>query len=215
MEAGFNVSFFDQKSAPYADPSLVSEFERSSRASFELGATADYLVSDLLSFSSGLMYVERGGGYRTKNPNFVYVNQFSGSQQSDAYNYLRYRLSYLELPLSVNVNVFDVLKIGKEDQRLNAFVGASALANLVSKLRYNVFEGSSDPEENWESDKIGGDEPWVFAFNTGMEWRGGPLTLYVEYSNHLTSVYDPAEAGNESFDVAMGTVSFGMGFWFL
>ena len=215
MEAGFTVSFFDQKTAPYLDPSLVEEFDKASRTSFELGATADYLVSDLFSFSSGLMYVERGGGYKTKNPDFVYVNQFSGSRESDAYNYLRYRLAYFELPLAANMDVFEILKVGKEDQRLNVFVGASAMANVGSKLRFNVFEGSSDAEEKWESEKLDAAEPLVVGFNAGIELRGGPITFYTEYSRNLSPLYDTTEPGFESFDVNMSTISFGMGIWFL
>ena len=214
MEGGFAISFFDQKNAPFFDPSLVEAFDKASRVSFELGATADYLVSDLLSFSSGLMYVERGGAYKTKNPDFVYVNQFSGSQQSDAYNYLRYKLSYIELPLSMNINLFKILNINKEDERLNIFTGASAMINTGSKLRYNVFEGSSDPEEKWESDKLDAANSFVLGFNSGIEWRGGPLTLYAEYSRNLTDLYDTTEPGFENFDVKMGTISLGMGVWF-
>lgn len=215
MEAGFTVSFFDQKNAPFPEPSMVEAFEKSARTSFELGATADYMVSDLLSFSSGLMYTERGGAYKTKNPDFVYVNQFSGSQQSDAYNYLRYRLAYVELPLSMNINLFEILKVGKEDQSLNIFAGASGMINTGSKLRYNIFEGSSDPEEKWESDKLDAANSFVFGFNSGIEWRGGPLTLYVEYSSSLSDLYDTTKPGFENFDVKMSTISFGMGIWFL
>ena len=213
MDAGLTVSFFDQKNAPYSDPTLVEEFNRAARPSFEVGATVDYIVSDLWSFSSGLVYTERGGGYRTKNPAFVYVNQFSGAQQSDAYNYLRYRLAYVELPITVNIDVFEILDVGKDDEKLNVFIGASALANVASKLRWNVFEGRSDPDEKWESEKIDGAHQLVFALNTGVEWRGGSLSIYLEYSDHLTDIYNTPGAG-ESFDVSMSTISLGMGVWF-
>ena len=214
MEGGFTISFFDQKNAPFLDPSLVEAFDKAARTSFELGATADYLVSDLLSFSSGLMYTERGGSYKTKNPDFVYVNQFSGSQQSDAYNYLRYRLSYFEIPLTANINLFELLNVGKEDQSLNVFVGGSGMVNMSSKLRYNTFEGSSDPEEKWEANDMDAANAFVFGFNSGVEWRGGPLTFYVEYSSNLSDPYDTSEPGFENFDIKMSTISLGMGVWF-
>ena len=77
-----------------------------------------------------------------------------------------------------------------------------------------IFEGSSDPEEKWESDKLEAANSFVFGLNTGIEWRGGPLTFYAEYSSNLSDLYDTTEPGFENFDIKMSTISFGMGVWF-
>ena len=209
MEFGFTASFFDQKNAPYGDPTIVEGFKKNGLASFELGVIADYAINDALGLISGFFLADRGGSYRTKNPNFVYVDQFSGNQVDDAYNYLRYKLTYLEVPVSIKL---DLMK--KSDESLNIFVGATPMLNIGSKLKYNVFEGSSDPEENWEKEKREGAEPFVLGLNAGIEWRGGPLILYGKYLSNLTPLYNTEEPGYENYDVNMTSISIGMGFSF-
>ncbi|MDN5216682.1 porin family protein [Fulvivirgaceae bacterium BMA12] len=211
FDLGFTISYFDQKNAPYPTPELVDEFDKSSRTSFEIGGNAAYALSNALSLSSGLRYTERGGAYKTKNPDFVYVNQITGNQVDDAYNYLRYRLVYLEIPVLVKLDVFDVFNIEANDSKLRIFGGVSGMLNIGSKLRYNIFEGSSDADEKWEADKLDGAESLVLSWTGGVEWNGGPLIFYARYSKNLGDIYDITEPGFENFDVEMTTISFGMG----
>ena len=212
IDIGFTVSFFDQETAPNEDPALVASFDNSNRVAFELGYGYEFRVNQGLGFYAGLFYSERGGGYKTKNPDVVYVNQFNGQQVDDAYNYLRYRLAYFEIPLLVKFNLFSILPPQDDESALNLFAGVSPMVNVGSKLRYNVFEGSSDVDEKWESEKLDGAEVFVIAWNAGVEWRGGPLIFYGRYSAALTDVYDTSKDGFENYDVKMATVSFGMAF---
>lgn len=212
IDMGFTVSFFDAENPPNEDPSLVEEFEKTTRVAFEMGYGYDIFFNNALSMYGGLFYSEKGGAYRTQNPDFVYVNQFSGQQVDDAYNYIRYRLAYLEVPVLLKYNFFDALTLQDDEMFLNLFVGLSPMLNVGSKLRYNVFEGSTEADERWESEKREGAEPFVLAWNAGVEWRGGPLVLYGRYSANITDVYDTSKAGFENYDVNMSTISLGMAF---
>lgn len=209
VDLGVAVSFFDKKTAPYPDPSAVAAFDKASRASLELGGNINYLLSDVFTLSSGLRYAEKGGGYKTKNPDFIYVNSISGSKTDDAYNYLKYRLVYLELPVVVKFNLFRALNIGSETADLNLYGGVTGGLNIGSKLRYNVFE--SDEEEKWKANKLKGAEDLLLSSVTGVEWSNGPLMLYVRYTQNIGNVYDTTEPGYENFDVNMYTLSIGMG----
>ena len=213
FEAGFSVSFFDSPNAPHDTPELVEEFSKNTRGSLELGINADVYLSDLWTLSSGLEYVERGGSYRSKNPGIIYTNQFSGAKEDDAYNYLRYRLSYLELPLRLKFDIAKLIKPESAD-RINIFVGPTAMLNLDSKRRYNIFEGSSEVKETWEVDKLPGAQNFVVGINTGVEWRAGKLVMYAKYLRNLTALYDTSQAGYENFNTRMHSITLGMGFEF-
>lgn len=213
FDMGFTVSFFDKENAPFALPELVSEFEKASRTSLEFGGNVDYLLNDALSLSSGLRYTEKGGAYKTKNPNFTYVNQITGNRVDDAYNYLRYRLVYVEVPVLVKLNLFDVFNIDADDSKLKIYGGVSGMFNIGSKLRFNIFEGSSDAEEKWEAEKLDAAENLVLSWISGAEWNGGPFIIYARYAKAIGDIYDITQPGFESFDVNMTTLSFGMGFF--
>lgn len=208
VDLGVTVSFFDKKTAPYPDPSAVEAFDKASRASLELAGNINYQVSKVFTLSSGLRYAEKGGGYKTKNPDFIYVNSVSGSKTDDAYNYLKYRLVYLELPLVVKINLLRALNLGSETTDLNLYGGMTGGLNIGSKLRYNVFSGE---EESWKADKLKGAEDLLLSPVTGVEWSSGPLMLYVRYATSIGDVYDTTEPGYENFDVKMQTISIGMG----
>ena len=209
IDMGVTVSFFDHKIAPYPDPTLVQEFKKASRPSLEIGGFAEYSLTDALSVTPGLKYSEKGGGYKTKNPDFNYVNQF-GTKTSDAYNYLRYRLVYVELPVLVKLRV---INIESKNSGLRLCGGFSGMLNIGSKFRYNVFEGASDPKEKWRSKKLDGAENFVLSWIAGAEWTEGPLILYARYAKTISDVYDTSKPGYENFDVTMGTVSIGLGFF--
>lgn len=211
--AGFSISFFDSPGAPHNNPELVEEFSKASRASLEVGINADMHLSDLWTLSSGLEYVERGGAYRTKNPGVIYVNQYSGAKEDDAYNYLRYRLSYLELPLRLKFNMNGLIK-PESTGKLNILAGPTAMLNLASTRRYNIFEGNVEIEEKWDADKLSGAQTLVLGLNAGIEWQQGPATIYAKYLRNLTDLYDTSQSGYESFDTKMHSITLGMGFQF-
>lgn len=213
FEAGFSTSFFDSQNAPHADPELVKEFEKNARPGLELAFLADLNLSDAWLLSSGLEYVERGGSYQTKNPGVVYVNQFSGEKADDAYNYLRYRLAYLEVPLRLKYNINKMINPdGKE--RWNIFAGPTAMLNVASKLRYNSFGSGSEPEEKWEADKLPGANTFVLGWNAGVEWRAEALIMYAKYLRNITDLYDTSQSGYENFNTDMNSICIGMGFEF-
>lgn len=209
--AGFSISSFDSRSAPHSTPELVEEFSRASRASLEVGINADLHLSDFWTLSSGLEYVERGGAYRTKNPGVIYVNQYSGVKEDDAYNYLKYRLSYLELPFRIKFDLKELIE-RESSGGLNVFAGPTAMLNLASKRRYNIFEGSGELEEKWHGDKLSGAKTVVFGLNCGVEWRQGPVTIYAKYLRNLTDLYDTSRPNYENFGTKMHSISLGMGF---
>lgn len=213
FDMGFTISFFDQRSAPYEDPQLVSEFSKAVRASFEFGMKAEYPLNNTFSLGSGLRYSEKGGAYKTKNPDFAYINQFSGNRVDDAYNYLRYRLTYLEVPLSIKIDLYNLLGMPKEDSKLNLIAGVSGMLNIGSKFRYNTFTGNSDADEEWDSSKLTGAKGTLLSWQTGLEWNEGPLILYAKYYKNIGEVYDTSKEGFENFGVNMSTIGIGMGFW--
>lgn len=208
IDMGVTVSFFDQKTAPYSDPQAVEGFDKASRASLELGGNINYLLTDVFTLSSGLRYTEKGGAYKTKNPDFIYVNSISGSKADDAYNYLKYRLVYLEVPLLVKLNLARVLNTGGETADLNLYGGVTGMLNIGSKLRYNVFSGE---EESWEADRLEGAEDLLLSSVAGVEWSSGPLMLYARYTRNIGNVYDTSAPGYAHFNVNMHTISLGMG----
>jgi hypothetical protein len=209
VDMGVTVSFFDQKTAPYSDPSAVQAFDKASRASLELGGNINCPLSDAFTLSSGLRYAEKGGGYKTKNPDFIYVNSISGNKTDDAYNYLKYRLVYLEVPVLAKVNLFEVFNAGSETSFLNLYGGVAGMLNIGSKLRYNVF--SSSEKESWKADRLEGAEDFLLSSVAGIEWGDGPLYFYARYAASISDVYDTTQPGYENFDVNMYTISFGLG----
>ena len=210
FDMGFTINSFDKKNAPFPAPDLVQDFKKASRVSLEFGGTVEYAITQALTVSSGLRYVEKGGSYKTKNPNYIYTSQSSGDR--DAYNYLRYRLVYVEVPVLIKLNVYKIFGIEAEESRVNLYGGISGMLNIGSKFRYNVFEGTSDVEESWESEKIDAAEKFVTGWIAGAEWKGGPFLLYARYAKSISEVYDTTQPGYETFDVSMSTISIGMGF---
>src|SRR5690349_16362791 len=97
IDLGVNISLFNQKNAPFMMPDAVTEYKRTVRTSWEFGGSLDYPMSKLVHLSVGVRYSGRGGSYKTKNP--AYVCQYSNGKNEDAYNYLNYRLDYVELPV--------------------------------------------------------------------------------------------------------------------
>jgi hypothetical protein len=210
FDIGVTVSYFDKQHAPFPDPELVEDFEKTVRPSLEFGGYINYALTNTLSISTGLRYAEKGGAYKVKNPDYQYVNQSSGSR--DAYNFLRYRLVYVEIPVTLKANVFDILGIDSEQSRLDLCGGVIGMLNIGSKLRYNVFEGTSDVKESWEAEKLKGANSFIPGWMAGVEWTGGPLIIYGRYSKNIGKVYDTDEPGYEDFNVDMSTVSLGLGF---
>lgn len=210
FEAGITTSFFETPNAPHKNPDLVSDFDKNTRPGLELALKADMPLSDAFFLSSGLEYVERGGSYRTKNPGVVYVDQVSGEKADDAYNYLRYRLAYFEVPLRLKYKLINITN----EESWNIFAGPTAMVNVASKRRYNSFEGGSKPEEKWDADKLPGANTFVVGWNAGVEWRAQALIIYAKYLGNLTELYDTAQTGYENFDTDMHSISLGMGFTF-
>lgn len=209
IDMGVPISFFDQETAPYPDPSVVSGFEKASRASFEIGGNINYALTGAFSVSSGLRYTEKGGGYKTKNPNFIYVNSISGNKEADAYNYLKYRLVYVEVPVLVKLSLGRVFKGTSLPSDVKLYGGVTGMFNIGSKFRYNVF--SSD-EESWESESLDGAENFLLSSVAGIEWNSGALIIYGRYCKNISDVYDVSRPGYASFNVNMHTLSFGLGF---
>jgi len=210
INTGVTISSFNQETAPFPDPSLVVGFEKANRTSLEVGGDVNYLLSDVFSFSGGLRYAEKGGSYKTKNPDFIYVSNLSGAKVDDAYNYLRYRLVYMEIPVLAKINVFKLFDITADQQDLNLYGGVSGMLNIGSKIRNNKF--SSDGKESWEAESLKGAEDFLLSWVAGVEWFGGPFIIYGRYTRNIGSIYDTTVPGYENFNVDMGTLSLGLGF---
>jgi hypothetical protein len=210
VETGFTISSFSRETAPFADPTAVKGFDKAVRTSIEVGGNVNYRLTNVFTLSGGIRYTEKGGSYKTKNPDFAYVNTFSGVKVDDAYNYLRYRLVYLEIPVVLKINAYNLLNIAAaKSSALFLYGGLSGMLNIGSKFRYNKF--TADEKESWESEPLKGAEDLLLSWVAGVEWNGDAFIIYTRYTRNIGNVYDMSLTGSENFDLDMGTVSLGLG----
>ncbi|ACU03746.1 porin family protein [Pedobacter heparinus] len=216
LKGGLNASFFT-KDVDLFDPASSGNdpsFRRFLRAAAFAGITVDYMVGERFSVGAEVLYNARGMAYRQKNNSVIMIGQ-NGAEQ--AYNYFKYKVDYLELPLTAGYNVLPVAS----DNWLTGYVGlAPAIAiNKAVKLDYpkpnaGPWEGQADKSGNLDG---------VRTFNTsmlaGIQFGGVPsfvgayADLRASYTLFPVFTENNSLSGN-NLNTRMLSFSFGIGLKF-
>ena len=132
-----DVSVFDPASPGYKN-SFYSYFEKYSRITGTIGIAADYPINNRFTLSAGLEYNGRGSAYRVQNGGVVVYS--NGSTESD-YNYYRFQLDYVELPLLAQYNVADP----HGSSSVILYGGISPAVNVKAGTSYTYATSGSTP----------------------------------------------------------------------
>jgi hypothetical protein len=152
--------------------------------------------------------------YRQENNSVIMIGQ-NGNEQ--AYNYFKYKLEYMELPLTVNYNVSPLA----QDNWTSFYIGlAPAVAvSTTTKLVFPTITAGPGNGRPDQSAEISG----VRKFNTsllgGLQVGGRPslIGFYgdLRASYTLLPVFDEkVDGNNDNLDTKMLTFTIGLGLKF-
>ncbi|MBW4891546.1 PorT family protein [Mucilaginibacter sp. HMF5004] len=109
VKGGVNLSSFTNDVAPFDPYSKLTSssrffenYTKYFRVSIIAGVTADYPISKSFSIATELLYNARGAAYRVGYGTF---SSGSSSSVEGEYNYYRYKIDYIALPLLVQYNL--------------------------------------------------------------------------------------------------------------
>lgn len=213
VKAGINSSLFIADVGPF-DPNSSfnnASFQRFLRFSAFAGLTVDYMVKERLSVGAELLYNSRGMAYRQQNNGVLMIG--NGGQEQ-AYNYFKYKIDYLELPLTANFNVLNVAS----DNWLTGYVGIAPAVALHKSVKLDYPEVNAGPWSG-EPDQSG-DLENVRSFNTsvltGIQFGGVPshmggyMDLRASYT--LLPVFNVKQDVNaDNLNTRMFSFSVGIG----
>lgn len=216
LKMGFNGSFFTEDVAGFepGSPNHNSSFERFLRFSPIIGASVDYTLNKHISFGAEILYNTRGMAYRQQNNNVIMIGQHGNET---AYNYFKYRIEYIELPITVHFNFLPPV----QDNWLTFYVGIAPAIAVSESVKFDYPQVTMGPGK--EPDDINGTLSGVKAFNasllSGLQFGSRPSVMgwFVDLrgSYALMPVFDDKIDGNgDNLDTQMLTFSLGFGLKF-
>lgn len=200
----------------------VSVFERGNYANFKryfriaslVGVVAKYPVSTSFSWGAELLYTGRGAAYRQENGSVVVITN-QGAEK--AYNYFKFKIDYLEIPLTANYNLS---ANSNGTTSFSIYGGLAPAFALNQKTSYHSYDNNgSSPIANSTTEN--GELKDVRAFNlstvAGFEIAGkkeGSFFFNGRISNSLLPVFQQATSP-EGYNMKTGmwTVTLGLGLY--
>lgn len=204
-----DVDFFDL-SSNMNDPS----FSRFLRLAAYGGVTVDYMITDRFSVGAEVLYNARGMAYRQENSGVITIGTTGKPEQS--YNYFKYKIDYVELPLTAGYNVLDVAS----NSWLMGYVG---LAPAIAVKKEAMFDNANGLGPLAGKADASGELDHVRGFNTsilaGIQYGAvpGAVGTYIDFRASYTMLPVFTESKNtraENLRTQMLTVSLGLGIKF-
>lgn len=213
FKVGLNASLFteDVNSFDPFSSFYDSSFQRFVRASGFAGVTVDYMVTERFSVGAEVLYNSRGMAYRQKNNNVMMIGR-DGAEQ--AYNFFKYKIDYLELPLTANYNVLDVAS----DNWLTGYLGLAPAVAVSKKVKLdypkvNAGPGEEEPDQQSELNNVRSFNTSVLAgiqFGSVPSFMGWYVDLRSSYT--LLPVFNgDINLNGDNLNTRMFTFSLGMG----
>jgi hypothetical protein len=215
VKAGLNVSSFSGRIGNFNGAS--NTWEAHQRYAPEIGLLARYRLHPVFALQAEVLYSLKGGAYRQKS-SAVLTQTNQGFE--DAYLYKNYRVNYLELPLTAQLDVSRLLNPNADPQRLHVVLEAGAAPALAtgSTLRENDYSigsgvGLVNANENWTVTAIPHARPFQLMPLAGvlLGVDSGPF-ISVRYSQALSNVYTISKLdGYWNMNTGMHTVTVSLG----
>lgn len=188
VKAGLNINNISQNLAE-------SDWEAATimRLAYNVGLTADFGLSDVLSLQSGLMLTSKGFSYDLKE-------EFD----EDIDGYFRFCYNYLEVPINFAYKISD----------FQVYAGPYVAIGIGGKMKYDVsFDGESESDEaklkpafgEVSDGDLADDEDAYsaldYGLNFGIGYQVGPILINAGYSLGLGNV-TPSYEGDDDGDRA-------------
>jgi hypothetical protein len=215
-KAGFNVSVFTKHLDGFGEgsQSYYYGFHKYPRFSVNAGFTADMNLSPKFVFGTELLYTGLGSAYRVKN-DAVIVTTNRGTTE-DAYDYIKFRLNYLEIPLLAKY-IFS----NNPTTTSYTLYGGFAPAFKISKgLRYTYYDlnankptnvpvKNQDEElENGKSFNVSG----VLGIQIGTAPSARGFYMDLRFQQTLNSVFNSSAGFNKNPGMFAGSLGAGYRF---
>jgi opacity protein-like surface antigen len=214
IKAGINTSVFTKQLDGFGEgpQSYYNGFHKYPRFSINAGFTADVNISPKFVFGTELIYNGLGSAYRVKNDAVVITTNRGNTQ--DAYDYMKFRLNYLELPLLAKY----VFSNKPNRTSYNLYGGFAPAFNISKGIRYTYYDLDTDRPSNVPVKNQDNEIENVKSFNVsgvlGMQIGTAPASkgfyMDIRLQQTLTSVFN---AGAQlARNPGMFTGSFGFGY---
>jgi hypothetical protein len=134
-KAGINVSVFTKQIDGFGGgpQTALYGFHKFPRFSINAGFTADINIKQNFSFTAEFLYSGQGSAYRIKN-DYVVITNNRGTTE-DAYDYIRFRINSLEIPLLAKHTFY------RPNKTSYALYGGFAPAvNISSDTRFSYYD---------------------------------------------------------------------------
>lgn len=209
-----DVSVFD-KNSPAGQYSSYVNYKKYFRIASLLGVVAQYPVTTSFSLGAEVLYSGRGAAYRQENGSVAVITN-QGAEK--AYNYYKFKIDYVELPLTANCNLS-----ANSNSAINFWIygGLSPAIAVNQKTSYHSYDNNgSSPVANRTTED--GELKDVRTFNlstvAGFEIAGkkeGSFFANARISNSLLPVFNQATSP-ESYNMKTGmwTFTLGIGIYF-
>ncbi len=220
FQAGFNASFFNSRVTSYGDPK--SGYDTNARIGGLFGVKNRVVLSPLLAIHTELFVTGRGGAYQKENKEIIVM---SADKNQKAYHVRNFRLTYLEMPVVLNVNLNRLFMPsslrgqGNPDRSyMSASVGFSPSLNVASSFRYNVFEPDKksssylvNVKTRFEDEEFDYAQTWIFnsivevGYNIPLS-ESQIASFNLRWTQSLTDVYAVESLKNHNMQTKMSTI---------
>ena len=212
-----DIGPFDKNNPGYADGKFKNSFTEP-YVTEQVGATADYKVTDKLTIATELLLNGYGMEYDIKHDGIVLTD--TAGNQSDAYDHYLYQLFYLELPILFRID----LPIHSNNAEYAVYVGVSPAIKILATANYNHYTTDDDGNVGATTDQQELNNVRNFQLNTVLGfWVGEkkselnlPFTFFfdarLEYTN--LPVFTVSQQNGSNYNTGMYNISLGMGIRF-
>jgi hypothetical protein len=206
VKAGMN---FDNISQNFAESDW--EIPTKMRLAYNVGVTADFGLSDVLSLQSGLVLTSKGFSYDLDDEEF--------GEGIDGY--YRWSANYLEVPVNFAYKISD----------FQVYAGPYVAIGIGGKWKYDVtFDGESDSDEGKlkpafgevsDGDLAEDEEAYSaldYGLNFGIGYQVGPILINAGYSlglGNATPAYEGDEDGErDDYKMSNRVISLSFSYFF-
>lgn len=216
VKIGFNASLFtdDVNSFDPSSPRHDNSFGRYVRASPLIGFTIDYTISKQFYLGTEILYNTRGMAYRQANDNVVMIRNNKAEQ---AYNYFKYKIEYIEVPLTAHYNFLPPV----HDNWLTFYAGVAPAVAVSKQVKFDYPEINAGPGK--EPDDESADLQGVKSFNTsllgGLQFGSRPSVIgyFIDLRTSYTllpTFNAKTDVNGDNLNTKMLSFSLGLGLKF-
>ena len=213
FKTGLSLSSFTNDVSVFENGNYAN-FERYFRIASLVGVIAKYPVVPSFSLGAEILYTGRGAAYRQENGSVVIITN-QGAEK--AYNYFKFNINYLELPLTAN---FNLSANSSNKTSFYIYGGLAPAIALNSKTAYHSYDnkGSSPIANNTtESGELEGVRTFNISTVAGFEVTGkkeGSFFINGRISNSLLPVFQQTTSP-EGYNMKTGmwTATLGIGIY--